>query len=76
MSPYYSKEEFTSLVDNLIDLASEFDGIQFTYIYEKPTVDAASKTTTLNSRTEVSISDSQLEAISSKIQIIRNQIVG
>ena len=77
LSPFYKeKGEFTSLIDNLVELVREYDGIKYTYVYEKPTVDAANKTTIINSRTNITISDQQLEAISNKIQLIRNQIVG
>ena len=77
LSPYYKeKEEFTSLIDSLIKLAEEFDAIQYTYVYEKPTVDIANKTTTINSKTEITISEQQIDVISNKIQLIRNQIVG
>ena len=48
LSPFYKeKGEFTSLIDNLIELVREYDGIKYTYVYEKPTVDVANKTTTV-----------------------------
>jgi hypothetical protein len=74
LSPYYGKEEFKPLIDNLIDLAEEFDGVEFIYIYEKPIVDAANKTTTITSRTEVKITEKQIEAISNKLAEIRKKI--
>ncbi|GIV43585.1 MAG: hypothetical protein KatS3mg035_0708 [Bacteroidia bacterium] len=76
LSPYYNNSEFTSFIDSLIDLAGDFDNIKFIYIYEKPTTDVENKVTTINSRTEVSITEDQLKTISEKIAKIRKSIVG
>ncbi|MFN7013541.1 MAG: hypothetical protein ACK4ON_04620 [Bacteroidia bacterium] len=76
LSPYYNNTEFTSFIDSLIDLAGDFDNIKFIYIYEKPTTDVENKITTINSRTEVSITEEQLKTISDKITKIRKSIVG
>lgn len=76
LSPYYNNAEFTAFIDSLIDLAGDFDNIKFIYIYEKPTTDVENKVTTINSRTEVSITEEQLKTISDKIAKIRKSIVG
>lgn len=76
LSPYYNNAEFTAFIDSLIDLAGDFDNIKFIYIYEKPTTDVENKVTTINSRTEVSITEDQLKTISDKIAKIRKSIVG
>lgn len=76
LSPYYNNSEFTPFIDSLIDLAGDFDNIKFIYIYEKPTTDVENKITTINSRTEVSITEEQLKTISDKISKIRKSIVG
>lgn len=76
LSPYYNNAEFTAFIDSLIDLAGDFDNIKFIYIYEKPTTDVENKVTTINSRTEVSITEDQLKTISDKISKIRKSIVG
>lgn len=76
LSPYYNNAEFTPFIDSLIDLAGDFDNIKFIYIYEKPTTDVENKVTTINSRTEVSITEEQLKTISDKIAKIRKSIVG
>ncbi len=64
------------LMDKLKDLSTVYDGIEFKYIYEKPTTDVNSKITTINSKTEVIITPEQMEAISQKIKAIRSQITG
>ena len=74
--PYSSQPEYNELIDALNELTSLFEGVEFKYVYEKPTVDPSKKLTTINSKTSVSITDEQLNAISQKIQSIRNQIVG
>lgn len=75
LTPYYSKPEFTNLVDNLMDLSSSFEGIEFTYKYVAPTVDAENKTTTINSVTEVKITPEQLTEITNKVNKLREEII-
>jgi hypothetical protein len=76
LTQYYSQPEYTELIDKLNDLSSVYEGVEFKYIYEKPTVDVENKTTTINSKTEVKISTEQIESINQKIKEIRNMIVG
>jgi len=71
LTPYYSKPEFTVLVDQLMELNEIYQGIETNYTFVKPTVDAANKTTTINSTTTVNISDDQVKAITEKIIQIR-----
>lgn len=76
LSPYYNQsEDFAKLLDSLIDLAYDFDGIDFKYKYEEPVVDVKTKTTTVGGKTEVIISNEQLKIISDKITRIRQNIV-
>lgn len=76
LTPFYDQTEFTEFIDALVDLTYEFDGINVKYIYEKPTTDSINKKTKINSKSECSITEKQLQTISQKIQSIRNQIVG
>jgi hypothetical protein len=66
---------FTTLVDNLMELDEIYQGVETTYTYIKPTVDAATKTTTINSTTQVSISDERLKAITDKVIQMRIDII-
>lgn len=75
LTPYYSKSEFTGLVDSLIELDEIFSKIEINYTYVKPTVDAKNKVTTINSTTNVTITPSQLAAITEKINKIRAEII-
>jgi hypothetical protein len=75
LTQYYSQPEYVELVDALNDLSTVFDGVGFKYIYEKPTTDPDKKLTTINSKSEVTISAEQIESISQKIKAIRTKIV-
>ena len=75
LSPYYEKEEFKNFTDLLIDLTKEFEKVEYVYVYEKPYTDQANKITTINSRTEIKITDEQFAAIAKKVKDIRNKII-
>ncbi|MFT6211160.1 MAG: hypothetical protein ACJATE_001791 [Bacteroidia bacterium] len=76
LTPFYNQPEYDVLVDDLIDLAYDFDAISIQYTYEKSGVDIANKTTKINSKTEVVITPEHLQAIADKVANIRNKIVG
>jgi hypothetical protein len=76
LTPFYSQPEYTEFIDNLNDLSTVFDGVEFQYKYEKPTTDAEKKITTINSKTEVKITPEQIESISQKVKNLRSQVVG
>ena len=75
LTPYYSKTEFAPLIDQLMELNEIYQNIETTYTYIKPTVDAANKTTTINSTTTTNISDDQVKAITEKIIQIRIALI-
>lgn len=76
LTPYYNQPEYDVLVDDLIELAYDFDAIDIQYTYEKPAVDIANKKTKINSKTKVVITPEHLKAIANKVELIRNKIVG
>ena len=76
LSPYYYKsKDYALLIDSLVDLAYEFDGIIYTYTYEEPEVNLAQKMTMINSTSNVIISEYHLKTIANKISSIRNKII-
>jgi len=76
LSPYYYKsEEAASLIDSLVDLAYEFDGIIYSYTYEEPEIHPERKHTLINSKSNVIISEYHLKTIANKISSIRNKII-
>jgi hypothetical protein len=76
LTQFYSQPEYTEFIDNLNDLSTVFDGVEFKYTYEKPTTDADKKVTTINSKSTVNITPEQIESITQKVKSIRSQIVG
>jgi len=76
LSPYYYKsKDFAVLIDDLVDLAYEFDGIIYSYTYEKPEIHPEKKHTLVNSTSNVIISEYHLKTIANKISSIRNKII-
>ena len=75
LSPYYYKsKEFSWLIDALVDLAYEFDGIIFNYTYEESEVIPEQKLTIIKSNSNVIISEYHIRTITQKITSIRNTI--
>lgn len=78
LTPFYQNPdmtELTELTDALVDMYHEFEDIEVKYTYIKPTTDVANKITTINSTTEVKITDEQLKNISEKLNAIRQMII-
>ncbi|HUW07463.1 MAG TPA: hypothetical protein VMW01_14540 [Williamwhitmania sp.] len=76
LSPhYYVSPEYSKLVDDLVDLAYEFDGIIYNYYYKPPKIDVDNKLITINSESQVVLSGYHLEVITNKIAAIRNKAV-
>ena len=76
MQPYAGDEEYGKLIDELINLAYDFDAITINYTYVKPTTDVDTRTTTINSTSEVVISDEHLKTIKDRVASIRNGLIG
>ncbi|MCC6252041.1 MAG: hypothetical protein IT238_06220 [Bacteroidia bacterium] len=78
LTPYYQNPdmtELTELIDAMVDLYHEFEDIEVKYTYVKPTTDVANKITTINSTTEVKITNEQLDIITEKLTAIRQMII-
>lgn len=76
LQKYNNNEEFAEIVDELINLYSLFDEVEYLYTFEKPATDAEKKLTVINSKSDIKISAEQLEAINQKIGEIRDMIIG
>ncbi|MGD9978132.1 MAG: hypothetical protein AB7S54_09395 [Bacteroidales bacterium] len=72
---YYKSNEFSTIIDDLIDIAYEFDGIIYSYTYREPKVDPANKLIIINSQSRVIMSEYHVQIISKKIGALRNRIV-
>jgi hypothetical protein len=76
LSQYYSEdEEIGSLVDSLIELTNDFDGVEQHYTYVVPEIDVENKMTIVKSVTKVDVPASVLTDITRKVESIRKQIV-
>jgi len=77
LRPYYGKEsdEFDQFLEQLVDLATVFDGVVIEYVYEPPTIDVANKTTTINSKSKTIITDYQLKTITETVANLRKKII-
>ncbi|MCG8409967.1 MAG: hypothetical protein MI739_01645 [Bacteroidales bacterium] len=76
LSPfYYKSKEYTELIDALVDLAYEFDGIIYNYTYLNSNVKPNRNLTIINSKSNVVISEYHLKTISNKVSSIRNKII-
>lgn len=71
---YYKSPEFTQLTDMFIELAYEFDGIIYSYSYKEPKIDVENKITYIYSESRVTMSEYHLEAITKKVEAIREFI--
>jgi len=72
---YYKSPEYAELIDKLIDLAYEFDGIIYSYSYKEPHVDEEKKIMYINSQSRVIISEYHIDIISQKVEALRNMII-
>ncbi len=72
---YYKSTEYSTLVDYFIELAYEFDGIIYSYSYKPPKIDIENKIMFINSESRVIMSEYHLDAISKKVEQIRNMII-
>mgnify|MGYP006280052477 CR=1 FL=1 len=74
-SYYYEARRYTELVDALVDIAYEYDGVIYNYYYKKPVVKEEQKLTIIRSTSNVVISEYHIQTISKKLSKLRNKIV-
>jgi len=74
LSAYQGNEEYSELLQKLNDLKSEFDKVQYKYVYQQPVTDEVIKTTTVTSKTEITITPEIIQGIGEKIAAIRGLI--
>jgi hypothetical protein len=75
LSQYETKGDYAGLIDELKDLSKVYDGIEYKFVSEKSETDAVTKTTTINSHTDVKFTKEQLDLITTKVESIRKKIV-
>ncbi len=77
MRPYYNQKskEYDEFLLKLSDLALLFDGVTTEYKFEKSEIDKKNKTTTIKSKTKITISEYQLKKITETIAQMRTLII-
>ena len=76
LSPYYHDvPEIESLLDELVELADIFSGVESQYTYVVPEIDAEKKMTIVKSVTKIIISDDVLNEITEKVSVIRESLI-
>ncbi len=65
----------SALVDSLQGLATAFSGVTYTYTFAEPTVDAANKTTYINSASNAVLPAGAMETIIRKVRALRASII-
>lgn len=73
---YSNNEEYSDIVEHLVELYSSYENVQFSYHFEKPSTMADKKLTVIKSTSEVKITNDQINAINEKVKTLRNQIIG
>jgi hypothetical protein len=74
-SYYYESDNYTQLIDSLVDLAYAYDGIIYNYYYNEPEVYPDKHLTVIKSKSNVVLSEYHLRNIAKKIENIRNKII-
>lgn len=74
-SYYYEADTYTQLIDDLVDIAYEFDGVIYNYYYEEPVVREKQKLTIIRSSSNVVISEYHLRTLAQKLSKLRNKII-
>ncbi len=75
LETYAGQEDYSEILNSLRELKTDFDGVEYKYIYEKPMTDPAKMITTITSKTSVNITPEQLTSISNKVESLRALIV-
>ena len=74
LSAYQGNEEYSELLKKLNDLKAEYDKVQYKYVFEKPVTDEINKTTSITSKSEITITPENIQAIGEKVAAIRGLI--
>lgn len=73
--PYQEKATTGAVISKLNELSDLYQDIEFKYTFVEPEVNVANKTTKILSESEVSMTQEQLDAITAKVDEIRNSII-
>ncbi len=74
ISTYQGNEEYAELLMKLNDLKAEYDKVEYKYVFSQPVTDELNKSTTITSKSEITITPENIKAIGDKIAAIRTFI--
>ncbi|MBR5433768.1 MAG: hypothetical protein IK117_04980 [Bacteroidales bacterium] len=76
LRPYYDKNaDFKNLINDIVDICYEFDGIEYNYTYVPPTTIPNKHLTIINSESMLEIMPEHVNLITQKIETLRNKII-
>lgn len=75
ISTFEGNEEYAQLLKNLEELQAEYAKVSYKYVYDRPQTDEENKLTTLTSKSEITITAENIEAIAAKVAAIRAMVV-
>jgi hypothetical protein len=75
MKSYGDNPEYKSIIDDLEKLSAIYDQVEFVNTLVQATTDSKKKLTTVNCKTEIKITDKQINEISISIKEIRKKII-
>ena len=75
LETYAGQEDYSEILNSLRDLKTDFDAVEYKYVYEKPMTDEAKMLTTITSKTVVNITPDQVTSITGKVANLRALII-
>ncbi len=77
LRPYYGNisDEFDVFLEDLVELAAIFDGVELKYTFSEPLVDVENKLTTITSKSKTVINEYQIQKITEMVDAMRTKIV-
>lgn len=76
LRPYYEKNsDYKNLINDIVDICYEFDGIDYHYTYKPPTTIASKQLTIINSESQLDILPEHIQLVTKKIEALRNKII-
>ena len=75
LSVYKTNASYSALISELNDLKILYENVQYKYIFENPITDEAKKTTSITSKSEITITPENIKAIGEKVASIRGMII-
>ncbi|WP_066759878.1 hypothetical protein [Crocinitomix algicola] len=76
LNDFNAEGEYTELIEDLTDLKTDFDEIQFNYEYVEPVIDEKNCETHIRSKSSVQIEGKVLDNIVKKVKAIRTALIG